>query len=561
MKSSYPSHWNVLPPAPAEYINVAGVPPIVAQLLYNRAIKPDAISAFLTTDDRLQASPFLLPDMAQAVSRIYKALLSKEKIAIYGDLDVDGVTATAVLVESLSELGGNVITYIPDRFSEGHGLKSAGIERLHSQGAGLIITVDCGVSDMAEAKQAQNMGIDMIITDHHNPLPTLPPAVAVIDAKREDSRYPFSELAGVGVAFKLAQALLHKHAKARRLTELLDLVALGTVADMVSLTGENRHFVKEGLKVLNNTSRVGLREMIQLAGLRLGQLDAEAISWALGPRLNAAGRIDTATTSYRLLTTQSTTEARTLAKELEESNRERKSLAREALSQAKEHLNGKFHLPLLMESDENYPVGVIGLVAGKLVNEFYRPAIIVKLDRELCRGSGRSIPEFNLAAALAKCHDLLAAFGGHPSAAGFAIKPQNLAQLEERLMCLAENQLSHLDLRPKLDIDAEVPLSALAGDTLNLMRHLEPFGQGNPCPTFLSPRVEVIEHRSLGDKGQWLSLKLKQGDVVWRAVDFESQKGQEEITPLIDAVYNIGRNRWNGEEVLELRLLDFAPSA
>ncbi len=560
MKSSYPSHWNLLPPAPAEYIRIAGVPPIIAQFLYNRGVKPDAINTFLTIGDRLQASPFLLPDMTQAVSRIYTALLSGEKMAIYGDLDVDGVTATAVLVESLKQLGGDVITYIPDRFSEGHGLKSAGIETLRSQGARLIITVDCGVSDLAETKQAQSVGIDMIVTDHHNPLPTLPSAVAVIDAKRQDSRYPFSELAGVGVAFKLAQALLYKHADAQRLTELLDLVALGTVADMVSLTGENRRFVKDGLKVLNTTSRIGLREMIQLAGLRQGQVDAEDIAWALGPRLNAAGRIDTATTSYRLLTTQSPTEARSLARELEDSNRERKSLASQALCQAKEHLDGKFHLPLLMESDESYPVGVIGLVAGRLADEFYRPAVIVKLDHELCRGSGRSIPEFNLADALAQCRDLLVAFGGHPSAAGFAVAPENLAQLEERLMRLAQKQLSHLDLRPRLNIDAEIPLSALAGDTLNLMRQLEPFGQGNPCPTLLSPRVEVIERHSIGDQGQWLALKLKQGDVVWRAVDFESHKGQDEITPLIDAVYNIGRNQWNGEEVLELRLLDFAPS-
>ena len=560
MKSSYPSHWNVLPPPPAEYIRVAGVPPIIAQFLYNRGVEPHAISAFLTIDDRLQVSPFLLPDMTPAVSRIYTALLTREKIAVYGDLDVDGVTATAVLVESLTQLGGDVITYIPDRFSEGHGLKSAGIQTLRSQGARLIITVDCGVSDLAETKQAQSMGIDMIVTDHHNPLPTLPSAVAVIDAKRQDSRYPFSELAGVGVAFKLAQALLYKHGEAQRLTDLLDLVALGTVADLVSLTGENRRFVKDGLKVLNTTGRVGLREMIQLAGLRQGQVDAEDIAWALGPRLNAAGRIDTATTSYRLLTTQSVAEARALARELEDSNRERKRVASEALCHAKQRLDGKFHLPLLMECDESYPVGVIGLVAGKLTDEFYRPAVIVKLDPELCRGSGRSIPEFNLADALAQCHDLLAAFGGHPSAAGFAVAPQNLAQLEERLTLLAQEQLSHLDLRPKLNIDAEISLSALTGDTLNLMRQLEPFGQGNPCPTLLSPGVEVIEHHSLGDQGQWLALKLKQGDVVWRAVDFESHKRQDEITPLIDAVYNIGRNQWNGEEVLELRLLDFAPS-
>lgn len=560
MKSNYQTRWEVLPPAPAEYLGAANLPPVIAQLLYNRGVKPGEIKAFLAADRRLQGNPFLLPDLSQAVSRTYQALRSGEKIAIYGDLDVDGVTATAVLVEALSQLGGKITTYIPDRLSEGHGLKSLGLEKLHHEGVGLIITVDCGISDLAEAKQAQQMGLDMIITDHHIPLTALPRAIAVIDAKRKDSQYPFSELAGVGVAFKLAQALFYKDSRENRLTELLDLVALGTITDMVSLTGENRYLVTEGLKVLNNTQRIGLQEMIKLARLNLRELNTNDISWVLGPRLNAASRIDSATTSYRLLTTRSPEEAQALARELEKSNAERQRVTAEALGKAQERLADNLHLPLLIESDESYPVGVIGLVAGKLKDEFYKPAIIINLGPEVCRGGSRSIPEFNIAEALAKCQDLLITFGGHHMAAGFTVERQNLARLEERLIDLAESQLSHLDLHPKLVIDAEVPLSAFTGDTFSLIQQLEPHGQGNPYPTFLSRQVEVIECRNFGNQGKWLKLKLKQGDISWEAIDLDWQKAQDEIPPYMDIVYKLEKGFWNGEEVLQLNLRDFAPS-
>jgi len=560
MKSDYQAHWKVLPQAPAEYLNAANSPPLIAQLLYNRGVRPGEIEQFLPASRELEGNPFLLPDMNRAVQRIYKALLTGEKIAIYGDFDVDGITATAVLVEGLSQLGGKIITYMPDRFSEGHGLKSAAIEKLHSQGAVLIITVDCGITDLAEVKQAREMGLDMIITDHHIPLADLPQAVAVIDAKRGDARYPFPELAGVGVAFKLAQALFYKDNREKNITRLLDLVALGTVADLVPLVGENRYLVKEGLQVLNNTHRTGLQEMAKLAGLELGKLDAQSISWTLGPRLNAAGRIEDATTGYRLLITSSIEEAHHLAVELEERNAERQRLTSEALHRVREQLGAKMHLPLLIDGDESYPVGVIGLVAGKLVDEFCKPAIIINLGDELCRGSARSIPEFNITSSLEECQDLLITFGGHPLAAGFTVLRQNLPQLEERLMNLATSQLSHLDLQPKLVIDAEVPLSALAGDTFSLIQQLEPFGKSNPQPTFLSRRVEVAECRKLGNQGKHLGLKLRQGNVAWEAVFFNARKAQDEIPALIDIVYNIEKSRWNGEEVVRLNLRDFASS-
>lgn len=552
--------WQLLPQAPDEYLRAANLPPIIAQLLYNRGVHLGEIEPFLLADYRLGGNPFLLPDMSQAVNRIYKALLTGEKIAIYGDFDVDGITATASLTEGLSWLGGKVTPYIPHRLREGHGLKLPALEKLHSQGMGLIITVDCGVTSITEAKQAQEMELDVIITDHHVPSVTLPRAIAVIDAKRKDSQYPFSELAGVGVAFKLLQALFYKDGREKRLVELLDLVALGTVADLVPLVGENRYLVKEGLKVLNNTQRIGLQELIKLARLKLGEINTKHISKALGPRLNAASRMDDATTSYRLVTTRSPEEVHALAQELDARNVERQRLTDEVLRKAKERLAHRLSPPLLIEGHEGYPVGVIGLVAGKLVDEFHKPAIILNFGAELCRGSARSIPEFNVTEALEECQDLLITFGGHPLAAGFTVKQQNLAQLEERLMSLAKTQLSHLDLCPQLVIDAEVPLSAFAGDAFNLIQQLEPFGQGNSNPTFLTRQVEVIECRNFGNQDKHLELKLKQGNITWRAVDFNSQKTQEEIPSYLDIVYTIEKSFWNGEQVLRLNLRDFAPN-
>lgn len=554
------AQWKILPPAPDEYLNASDLSPLVAQLLYNRGVKPEEIAPFLSADRRLEGNPLLLPDISQAVSRVYKAVLSREKIGVYGDFDVDGVTATVILAEGLSWLGAEVIPYIPDRFNEGHGLKISALEKLQAQGADLVITVDCGVTDLVEVKQAQEMGIDVIITDHHIPLGSLPQAIAVIDPKRKDSVYPYPDLAGAGVAFKFLQALFHKDSREKWLSRLMDLVVLATVTDLVTLVGENRYLVKEGLRELNNSSRVGIQEMVKLTGLKQGELDAKDISWVLGPRLNAAGRMDNASTSYQLLTTQSPKEARLLVLELEKKNVERQKLTNEVLSRAREKLAARLHLPVLMEGDESYSIGVIGLVAGKLAAEFYKPTIIISLGSELCQGSCRSIPEFDVVAALEKCHDLLTAFGGHPLAAGFTVTRQNLAQLEERIITLATDQLGHLDLRPEIVIDAELPLSTFSGETFNLMQRLSPFGRGNPQPTFLSRQVEVIECRNFGNQGEWLRLKLKHGNITWQAVDFESRRTREEIPSHIDIVYNLEKSRWNGEEVLGLNLRDFAPA-
>ena len=555
------THWKVLPPA-EQPLNIAGVDPLVAQLPYNRGIsEPSQAEVFLSADNRLEVDPFLLPDMHQAVSRTYQALLTGEKIAIYGDFDADGITATALLVQGLSGLGGRVIPYIPHRISEGYGLQVAALEKLRKQGVSLVITVDTGITALTEVEKAKKMGIDVVVTDHHVPLVSLPPAEAVVNPKRHNSLYRSTELAGVGVAFKFLQALLKGSGREELVARSLDLVALGTVTDMVPLVGENRYWVKRGLELLNDTQRLGLREMMSCAGLEPGNLDTESISWTLGPRLNAAGRLDDASTSYQLLLTQNPQEASSLASDLEQKNAKRRRLADELLARGRERIVAAgVDLPLLMAGDEDYPPGVMGLVAGRLAEEFCRPVVLFRLGPETCRGSGRSIPEFDLMAALEDCQDLLTNFGGHTKAAGFTLPRNNLAQLQQRLFNLAQDQLAGLDLRPHMDIDAEVPLSTLAQGTFNKIQQLAPFGQGNPLPTFVSRQVEVIDRQQVGSESEHLRLKLKQQAVVWDAIGFRLGNLVQEITPRLDIAYNLDLDRWKGVERLQLKLLDFAPA-
>jgi single-stranded-DNA-specific exonuclease len=556
------THWRLLTPSqpPPE---IAGVNPLIARLLSNRGIsEPSHIETFLAADSRLESDPFLLPDIQQAVNRTYKALFTGEEIAIYGDFDADGITATALLVEGLSALGGKVIPYIPHRYHEGYGLQVAAMEKLHKHGVSLIITVDTGITAIAEIQKARSMGIDIVVTDHHLPLSTLPPALAVVDHKRSDSNCQSFELAGVGVAFKFLQALLKGSGREDLINSLLDLVALGTVTDMVPLTGDNRYWVKRGLELLNNTMRPGLQEMMRAASLKPGTLDTESISWILGPRLNAAGRLDDASTSYKLLITQDPKEAASLVSDLEKKNAKRQRLTMELLERAREKIIAAGpDSPLLMTGDEEYPAGVMGLVAGRLSEEFYRPVILLKFGSDTCRGSGRSIPEFDLMAALSNCRSLLSNFGGHTKAAGFTVPTSNLPQLQEQLLSLAEARLAGLDLRPHIDIDAEVPFSDLTGETIMQIQGLAPFGAGNPIPAFVSRHVEVADLRHIGSRNDHLALKLKQDGIVWDAIGFRLGSRTQETAGLLDIAYNLDIDRWNGAERLRLKLLDLAAAS
>jgi len=557
------SRWNLLPPAPAQYLaNTSGFPPLIAQLLYNRGLtEPSQLESFIAADKCLSGNPLLLLDMHRAVARIYQALLSGENIAIYGDFDVDGITGTALLVQGLSSLGAKAIPYIPHRLTEGYGLKITALEKLHQQGISLVITVDCGITALPEVKKAQRMGLDIVITDHHTPLAIIPPAIAVVNPKLPNSNYPFPELAGVGVAFKLLQALFQGIGKEKQLDELIDLVAMGTIADMMPLLGENRYLVKQGLKLINATPRLGVREVITRAGLNIGSLDTKSISWGIAPRLNTAGRLEHAMTSYKLLMTNSPQEARELSIWLEQKNAERQRITTKVLTKAREQILAEGISPLLIASDEDYPAGIVGLAASKLSEEFYRPAIVIKTGKQVSSGSCRSIPEFNIIHALKQCSSLFSYFGGHAQAAGFSLPTKNLARLKQTLLQLASTELAGVDLRPHLDIDAEITLPDLAGDTFQSIQQLAPFGRSNPVPTFLSRGVEVIDCQTMGSSSEHLRLKLKQGGTVWNGVAFRLGNYLTEVSSPLDIVYNLEVDRWGGEERLRLNILDFGPGA
>jgi single-stranded-DNA-specific exonuclease len=516
--------------------------------------------SFLASDCSLMADPFLFADMQKAVSRVYQALLKGETIGIYGDFDADGITSTALLVQGLSLLQGKTIPYIPHRQTEGHGLTMAVLKKLHEQGVSLVITVDCGITDVAEVKNAMQMGLDIIITDHHSPLDKVPEALAVINPKVNAGQYPFTNLAGVGVAFKLLQGLFQSLGKEDQIGVVMDLVAIGTIADMSSPLGENRYFIKEGLKNMNTSPRPGIQELISQTRLEAGNIDADRISWVIGPCLNAAGRLADGLTGYNLLITESDKEAQELALWLTRKNEERQRLTTTTLARAREQVIAMGLPPLLITADKEYPMGIAGLVASRLSEEFYRPSVVIHIADTVCHGSCRSIPEFDIIAALNKFSSYFSRYGGHAAAAGFTMPTKNLPQLEKELSALAAEKLAGVELRPHLNIDAEVKLNDLGGDVYPTTQMLAPFGHGNPVPIFLSRGVEVMERRTMGSGNEHLRMRLKQGGTVWDCVAFRLSNHKEEFAPLIDIVYNLEVDNWSGKKQLRLNVLDFKKS-
>ena len=551
--------WHILPPVPRGHpLGKCGLSPLITQLLFNRGLADSSqVEPFLRADKRLSSDPFLLQDMEMAVTRIYRAILGGEKIAVYGDFDADGITATALLVEGLNTFNVHASPYIPHRMNEGHGLKIAAVETLHKEGVSLIITVDCGITGVAPVKKAQRLGIDVIITDHHTPTEELPPAFALINPKRTGSHFPFIELAGVGVAYKLLQALMTGVSKEAQLETVTDLVALGTVADMTPLLGENRYLVSTGIQRLNAAPRLGLKELLIKAGITSGSITSEHITWAIAPRLNTASRLENALPSYELLMTDSADRADELTRWLEQKNTERQQLTTRATDAARKQVLAQPLEPLLMVKADEFSAGISGLVANRLTDEFYRPTVVIRTGKKVSTGSCRSIPEFNIIEALTHCRDLFLEYGGHAAAAGFMILTHNLPHLYERLLKLAGEQLTGVDLRAKIDIDAEVMLKDLAGNAYRTIQQLAPFGQANPQPIFVSRNVKVVDSRIMGNNGSHLRLKLGQGGMVWDAVAFGFGSNQSELSAPIDIVYNLELDQWNGKSTLRLNLLDF----
>ena len=463
---------------------------------------------------------------------------------------------TALLLKALRDLGASVAAYIPDRVDEGHGLNADAVKHLHERGISLLITVDCGATSISEVDLASDLGIDTIITDHHSVLPTLPKSHALINPRHPDSRYPFGDLTGVGMSFKLIEAL-YEDMGLPRPERLLEFVALGTVADVGALTGENRFLVKRGLEHINRTENPGIRALAANARMKFGSIDTEALSFGIIPRLNVAGRLGSAGISLELLTTESADRAQSLAGEIEGKNRERQELTRQAVAEAEHQLDHKEELPhvLIVKSPDWIP-GVLGLIAGRLSESHYRPAIAVSMGEQTSRASARSIPEFDIVDALTQNARLFDRHGGHPQAAGFTIPTASLPELEMNLERIAAERLDGHDLAPSLDIDCEVQLSAFTPQNFDFIQSLAPFGEGNPAPVFLTRAVRVLEARLVGANRQHLKMRLAQRGATIGAIAFNQGHKVRETHRAIDVVYTVGLDTWGQYPRLQLTVQD-----
>jgi single-stranded-DNA-specific exonuclease len=553
--------WQIAPPLPhSVQQEFAHIHPVLTQVLYNRGlVQPAHVQAFLEGRYLESTDPFLLPEMDKAVDRIKRAIELDEIITVYGDFDADGVTSTVLLVEALRGLGlprQQVQPYIPDRVDEGYGLNQEALAALKARGSSLVITVDCGIRSVAEVDYANSIGLDMIVTDHHSFGPELPAATAVINPKHPSSRYPEAMLAGVGIAYKLAQALRLTMPKRALFDEadLLDLVALGTVADLAPLQGENRLLVIGGLEVLRLAQRPGVAALARVAGLQPGNITAESISFMLGPRINAAGRLSHAYTAAKLLAAATVSHADNLAAELNRLNQERRRLTTELSRQAETLIEPE--APLLLAVAPEFTAGVVGLVASNLAEKYYRPTIVAEMGEAESRGSCRSIAEFHITEALDQVADLLVRHGGHAQAAGFTIRNENLAAFHERMTTIAAAELDGRDLQPTLVSDAELHLAAIDWALFDVLKQLEPTGAANATPVFVSHRLQVISHRCVGHDGAHLQLQLGDGRAGFRAIAFGQGHWAGCLPGLIDVVYTVNVNEWNGRRSLQLSVLD-----
>jgi single-stranded-DNA-specific exonuclease len=559
--------WMVAPPITLQADQaLAKFPPILKQIVFNRGLATDAEArAFLKAEPNANTDPFQMTGMQATVDRICFALEHNEPIAIYGDYDVDGVTATALLVQALTALGANVRGYIPNRFDEGYGLNKDALDTLKAQGIKLVITVDCGIRSPDEALHAQTIGLDLIISDHHHPDGTnLPPAYAVINPKQHGDIYPDKDLAGVGIAYKIAEGLIGalQPNDGFQTSDLLDLVALGTVADLAPLVGENRVLVRRGLRQIRETKRQGLFSLAGVADLKIDKCTASNIGFTLGPRLNASGRLESALASFELLTTTDFMRAGQLAMQLDTQNRQRQSITRTMQEQAEAIAMGEDpEAFLLFAAHEEFNPGVVGLAASRLTEMYYRPAIVAAKNAEETRGSCRSIPEFHITDALDQCKDLLVRHGGHAAAAGFTVKNENLPELVARLKQIAKDQLGSKDLRQTLTADLEVPLYELNFEVLKHLMFLEPTGYGNPEAAFISRNIKVKAARPVGSEGKHLKLTLEdeRGASV-DAIGFRLAHLKPEPGSSIDALYRFEANEFNGRRTLQLNLKDIKPA-
>lgn len=542
---------------------------VLLQLLWNRGFREQAeINEFLNPDWLANIhDPYLFKGMQVAIERIYEGIGKQEVIGVFGDYDADGVTAAVIITSTLKKLGAQVEVYLPHREREGYGLNKDAIRYLKEKGVGLLITCDCGIANPTQVEFANSLGINCIITDHHQPQEQLPPAYAILHPGLPGEKYPFKFLSGGGVAFKLVQGLLrydgcHLSAVERERHEkwLLDLVAISTVADMVKIIGENRTLVKYGLTVLQKTKRLGLRKLIEIAGLRISDLDTYSIGWQIAPRINSAGRMDHANAAYALLMSDNEVQAEELARAINLTNNERQSatdaMFKECLDQIGEIKEKTY---LVQAYKPEWPLGLVGLVAGKLVQYYNRPALVMCQTGDKIAGSGRSgVGDFDLNKALGQCDDLLLTYGGHKEAAGFSLQADNLEKFVAKFSKLAKESLSQQDLTPKIRVDLIVSPDKINWELAEQVKLLEPIGQGNLTPRFLTQEAIINNLQPVGSAGQHLRLTLVRGGALYKFIWFNCQESAQKfsIGDKVDVVYEVAINEWQGTRQLELKVVD-----
>ncbi|ADU29769.1 single-stranded-DNA-specific exonuclease RecJ [Evansella cellulosilytica] len=530
-----------------ELANQLNISMIAARFLVQRGYDDvHKAQSFLHMDASMIHDPFLLKDMEKAVKRIHTAIKENENILVFGDYDADGVTSTSLMYLTLKQLGANVGFYVPNRFTEGYGPNEQAFRHAKEENVSLIITVDTGIAANHEAEVAKELGVDLIITDHHEPPPTIPDAYAVINPKQDDCFYPNKNLAGVGVAFKVAHALLN-----RVPTEYIDLVAIGSIADLVPLIDENRFLAAEGIHSLTREQRPGLKALMEHCNINPLELNEEHIGFMIGPRLNAAGRLDSADPAIQLLLSEDDIEAYELAIMIDDLNKERQTIVNEMAKEAEEQVLAKDTVPsVLIVGQAGWNAGVIGIVASRLVEKFYRPTIVLSLDEStgLAKGSARSIEGFDLFQALSQCREWLPHFGGHPMAAGLTMKIENINLLQEKMCNIAETTVAEENWIKSLAVDLPVKVSEVTTEAITHLQEMAPFGVGNPAPKALIENVELAMTKKIGAKEDHLKLSLKDEESVLDGIAFRMGNIADELSPIakLSVVGQLSINEWNG---------------
>jgi single-stranded-DNA-specific exonuclease len=535
--------------------------PVYRQILFNRGFttKHDVEKFFRPTSGHLP-DPLSLPDMEPAVQRLMVARRDSQTVVVYGDYDADGVTATALLVEGFQRLGMQARHYIPNRFEHGYGVNAEAVEQFGREGADLVVSVDCGVRAVAQIELAGSLGVDFIVTDHHHPGAELPNAIAVVNPRRLEEPGQFKSYSGVGIAYFLLSALGQAAGEPDLAEKFLDLVAIGTVADLAPLVDHNRTLVARGLELLNHDPRPGLKALIDVSGYKPGYLTSNSIGFGLGPRLNAAGRLDSAETALQLLLSPDENQASPLASKLERVNRDRRRLTEKAIDLARTKIGSlNEDTNFLFAMDESFNEGVVGLAASRLVDEFYRPAVVAVVDERSCRGSARSIPEFHITEAFEQCSDLLEKFGGHAAAAGFETRKENVPALLDRLETISRESLGGQELVPQLHIDASVGFDEVDEEMMAFLDQLEPSGMDNPRPVLATEKVEVVSKRAVGANGAHLKLALNDGRRYFDCIAFRQGGRLNQIHKTINVAYRPEWNDYMGVRSLQLNVEDIVP--